>query len=236
MQLLISILLRETFGLTLTPVNKSQLVQMAGEILGSFWMLRFDEIIFALKSGINGDYGVVYGHINYQHVASWLNKYMDGRGKMISDIRDKDHERATSKHEAMEALKGIPSEFVEKIALKSESQPTTNRVTRPAKEIAKSIEDGEKLVAFEKYKKNMRPERMAELRDEAEANGWKRTMDAVNEALKHAASFTIRSLALKIRAGITEFTPSEMQAQKNNAKELETELKRLADADTKKGA
>jgi hypothetical protein len=230
-QALISLLLKKVFSLTLTPVNKTQLVQMAGEIQSSFWMLRFDEIVFALKSGINGDYGEVYGHINYQHVAKWLNKYIDGRGQMIENIRDKKHERATSPAEAIEYLKLIPSEHIEKIAIKAEEHPM--RVKTPTADVRKNLDDGAKLVFLEKHGTKMKLERLVELRDEAEVNGWKRTMDHVNTLLKKATSFTIKAIAKKIAAGITDFTPSELQAQKNYPKELEIELKLIADATEK---
>lgn len=90
-------LLRQIFALTLSPVNADQLTSMALQIRTNFWMLKFEEVMFAFNKGINGGYGKVFGNLSYIQLAEWLNIYLDDdRLKAIADIRMQEHQQAIS--------------------------------------------------------------------------------------------------------------------------------------------
>jgi hypothetical protein len=82
-------ILNELFSLTLSPCNANQLAFMATQLRSNFWMLRVEEIIYALNKGINGGYGKVFGHLNYIQIADWLNEYDAERTLAIQQMNDK---------------------------------------------------------------------------------------------------------------------------------------------------
>ena len=90
-------LLRQIFALTLSSVNAEQLMAMAVQIRTNFWMLKFEEVMFALNKGINGGYGKIFGNLSYVQLAEWLNIYLDeDRLRAVTDMRTKEHSQLTS--------------------------------------------------------------------------------------------------------------------------------------------
>jgi hypothetical protein len=90
-------LLGQIFALTLSPVNAEQLMAIAVQIRTNFWMLKFEEVIFALNKGINGGYGKIFGNLSYIHLAEWLNTYLDDdRLIAVTDMRIKEKALASS--------------------------------------------------------------------------------------------------------------------------------------------
>jgi len=90
-------LLRQIFALTLSSANAEQLMAMAVQIRTNFWMLKFEEVMFALNKGINGGYGKIFGNLSYVQLAEWLNTYLDeDRLRAITDMRTKEHSQLTS--------------------------------------------------------------------------------------------------------------------------------------------
>lgn len=53
----------------------NQLVMMAEEIVDAWWMLRLEEIAYALRQGAAGHYGAAYNKFDKQTVTEWLQKY-----------------------------------------------------------------------------------------------------------------------------------------------------------------
>lgn len=96
--LVILALLNEVFGLTNSPmVNMNS---MAVLVRKNFWMLRVEEIVFALNKGINGGYGKIFGHLSYVTISEWLNLYIDTDRAQTVDSRN-----AEKQGEGKEALK-----------------------------------------------------------------------------------------------------------------------------------
>jgi hypothetical protein len=90
-------ILRQIFELTLSPINADQLTAIAVQIRTNFWMLKFEEVMFALNKGINGGYGKIFGNLSYIHLAEWLNTYLDDdRLIAVTDMRIKEHSQLTS--------------------------------------------------------------------------------------------------------------------------------------------
>ena len=90
-------ILRQIFELTLSPINADQLTAMAVQIRTNFWMLKFEEVMFALTKGINGGYGKIFGNLSYVQLAEWLNTYLDeDRLRAVTDMRIKEHSQLTS--------------------------------------------------------------------------------------------------------------------------------------------
>lgn len=90
-------ILRQIFELTLSPINADQLTAMAVQIRTNFWMLKFEEVMFALTKGINGGYGKIFGNLSYVQLAEWLNIYLDeDRLRAVTDMRIKEHSQLTS--------------------------------------------------------------------------------------------------------------------------------------------
>ena len=90
-------LLGQIFAITISPVNAVQLMSIAVQIRTNFWMLKFEEVMFALNKGINGGYGKIFGNLSYIHLAEWLNTYLDDdRLKAVTDMRIKEHSQLTS--------------------------------------------------------------------------------------------------------------------------------------------
>lgn len=55
--------------------SPAQLVMMAEEIVDAWWMLRLEEVAYALRQGAAGVYGTAYGKFDKQTVTEWLKKY-----------------------------------------------------------------------------------------------------------------------------------------------------------------
>ena len=90
-------LLGQIFALTLSSANAEQLMAMAVQIRTNFWMLKFEEVMFALNKGINGGYGKIFGNLSYIHLAEWLNTYLDDdRLIAVTDMRIKEKALASS--------------------------------------------------------------------------------------------------------------------------------------------
>ena len=90
-------ILRQIFELTLSPINADQLTAIAVQIRTNFWMLKFEEVMFALNKGINGGYGKIFGNLSYVQLAEWLNTYLDeDRLRAVTDMRIKEHSQLTS--------------------------------------------------------------------------------------------------------------------------------------------
>ena len=90
-------LLRQIFALTLSSANAEQLMSMAVQIRTNFWMLKFEEVMFALNKGINGGYGKIFGNLSYVQLAEWLNTYLDeDRLRAVTDMRIKEKALASS--------------------------------------------------------------------------------------------------------------------------------------------
>ena len=90
-------ILRQIFELTLSPINADQLTAIAVQIRTNFWMLKFEEVMFALNKGINGGYGKIFGNLSYVQLAEWLNTYLDeDRLRAVTDMRIKEHSHLTS--------------------------------------------------------------------------------------------------------------------------------------------
>ena len=90
-------LLGQIFALTLSSANAEQLMAMAVQIRTNFWMLKFEEVMFALNKGINGGYGKIFGNLSYVQLAEWLNTYLDeDRLRAVTDMRTKEHSQLTS--------------------------------------------------------------------------------------------------------------------------------------------
>ena len=90
-------ILRQIFELTLSPINADQLTAIAVQIRTNFWMLKFEEVMFALNKGINGGYGRIFGNLSYVQLAEWLNIYLDeDRLRAVTDMRIKEHSQLTS--------------------------------------------------------------------------------------------------------------------------------------------
>ena len=90
-------LLGQIFALTLSPVNAEQLMAIAVQIRTNFWMLKFEEVMFALNKGINGGYGKIFGNLSYVQLAEWLNTYLDeDRLSAVTDMRIKENSQHTS--------------------------------------------------------------------------------------------------------------------------------------------
>ena len=90
-------LLGQIFALTLSSANAEQLMAMAVQIRTNFWMLKFEEVMFALNKGINGGYGKIFGNLSYVQLAEWLNIYLDeDRLRAVTDMRIKEHSQLTS--------------------------------------------------------------------------------------------------------------------------------------------
>ena len=90
-------ILRQIFELTLSPINADQLTAIAVQIRTNFWMLKFEEVMFALNKGINGGYGKIFGNLSYVQLAEWLNIYLDeDRLRAVTDMRIKEHSQLTS--------------------------------------------------------------------------------------------------------------------------------------------
>ena len=90
-------ILRQIFELTLSPINADQLTAIAVQIRTNFWMLKFEEVMFALNKGINGGYGKIFGNLSYIHLAEWLNTYLDDdRLIAVTDMRIKEKALASS--------------------------------------------------------------------------------------------------------------------------------------------
>ena len=90
-------LLRQIFALTLSSANAEQLMAMAVQIRTNFWMLKFEEVMFALNKGINGGYGKIFGNLSYVQLAEWLNTYLDeDRLIAVTDMRIKEKALASS--------------------------------------------------------------------------------------------------------------------------------------------
>lgn len=52
-----------------------QITQMAEEIVETWWMLRIDEVAYAIRQGVAGKYGAAYGKFDAETLATWLEKY-----------------------------------------------------------------------------------------------------------------------------------------------------------------
>ena len=90
-------ILRQIFELTLSPINADQLTAIAVQIRTNFWMLKFEEVMFALNKGINGGYGKIFGNLSYVQLAEWLNTYLDeDRLRAVTDMRIKEHSQVTN--------------------------------------------------------------------------------------------------------------------------------------------
>ena len=90
-------LLGQIFALTLSSANAEQLMSMAVQIRTNFWMLKFEEVMFALNKGINGGYGKIFGNLSYVQLAEWLNTYLDDdRLIAVTDMRIKEKALASS--------------------------------------------------------------------------------------------------------------------------------------------
>ena len=90
-------ILKQIFELTLSPINADQLTAIAVQIRTNFWMLKFEEVMFALNKGINGGYGKIFGNLSYVQLAEWLNTYLDeDRLRAVTDMRIKEHSQLTS--------------------------------------------------------------------------------------------------------------------------------------------
>lgn len=55
-----------------TPI---QISMMAEEIVENWWMLRLDEVAYALRQGAAGMYGTAYGKFDKQTLIEWLQTY-----------------------------------------------------------------------------------------------------------------------------------------------------------------
>ncbi|MCP1384856.1 hypothetical protein [Runella salmonicolor] len=52
-----------------------QISMMAEEIVENWWMLRLDEVAYALRQGAAGMYGTAYGKFDKQTLIEWLKTY-----------------------------------------------------------------------------------------------------------------------------------------------------------------
>ena len=55
-----------------TPI---QLSVMAEDVVETWWMLRLDEVAYAIRQGAAGAYGTPYGKFDKQTLATWLQTY-----------------------------------------------------------------------------------------------------------------------------------------------------------------
>lgn len=55
--------------------NSEQMASIAESVIEVWWMLRIDEVAYALRRGALGVYGTAYGKFDAQTVHEWLQKY-----------------------------------------------------------------------------------------------------------------------------------------------------------------
>lgn len=92
MDAVLIVALNEVFSLTNSPMM--DMSGMAAMIRSHerFRMLRFEEVLFALKKGINNGYGKIYGNLSYQHISEWIETYMDTDRAAAVDMRNQERQ------------------------------------------------------------------------------------------------------------------------------------------------
>lgn len=67
-------LLNELNSLIKSNLDRNDLTLYAYQVQNSFRNLKFDELIYSIKNGIEGRYGKIYGQFNYIVLNEWLEK------------------------------------------------------------------------------------------------------------------------------------------------------------------
>lgn len=91
--------------------SPNQLVMMAEEVVDTWWMLRLDEIAYALRQGAAGMYGTAYNKFDKQTVTEWLQRYdTDERMSQVewanAQIKKQLEEKKNEADEIAEVLRG----------------------------------------------------------------------------------------------------------------------------------
>lgn len=221
-------LLKEVFTLTLSPVTPDQLAAMAEEIRTSYYYLGFEEIILALKNGINGKYEKIYGHINYQHIASWMHGFERERVESIQNYRDNSHEAVTSRGNAIDYLASLPEESLKQIAVMSEKLSAEKTTELSKEEINHRLRDGERLVQFDKHKDKIQTFRVVEIMEEADENDWFRTWLSASRELDSRINIPVRDFIDRVYDLQDTSADDDMRFMERYKPELFIQLKPLA--------
>lgn len=119
---LLTKLLHNAFSLTATHFSPDQLAMMAAQIRTAFWMLRMEEIIYAINKGVNGQYGKVFGNLTYIHISEWINLYIaQERDTAIHQQRVNEQKEAQKDFSQWEGIDLAP--LIEKFNSKPENKP-----------------------------------------------------------------------------------------------------------------
>lgn len=77
-------LISEAAILTKTEVDPVTAGLVSQAIMQDYWMLRYDEIILALRCGAMGKYGKTsWGGFSFQTIMEWMDKYFIDRDEAI---------------------------------------------------------------------------------------------------------------------------------------------------------
>lgn len=168
--------------------NGVSVARIAKLLTDSFWMLRFDELVYVLKKGMNGGYGKIYGTIQYVELARWMNEYIDGEREIaeqayrdnrikeiVSETVDVDPEKAKEQSEKFSAF---VAEVVAKMKTK-EAPPVQDNRPAPTREFL----DDRQWTFFVSNKDLFPTDKLTELFEAANKSEFTKTAKSIEDEI-----------------------------------------------------
>jgi len=138
-------------------------------IVDNYWYFRYDELLYAIKKGLSGSYGKIYGQVNYTTMADWFNQYWDGeRAQTMEQIRIKKHSEAMKTKEVSAEVMYLDAMYKPKE--KSEEKHVSH--------------DERQLGLFQAFKQNYSAQQLKTQLQTATDNGWRLTSEAIAKEIE----------------------------------------------------
>lgn len=153
--------------------DQNTVASIAKMIQESFWMLRIDELNYVLNKGINGQYGKIYGKLQYVTLTEWISAYMEGeRAETIINEKTAANHRLNAKSD----LSDVPAEI---LYLDAKYKAPEKKEKEPVNE------DDRQWGYFIALKSTWNDTELQQALKIAESNGYEKTKEAIKSEIKN---------------------------------------------------
>jgi hypothetical protein len=236
MHIKLGLLLTDALAMLPHELGAPHMKLYAAQILADFHYLRFEEIAYVLRQGINGRYGRLYGKFVYTTLTEWISLYETGERAEYEKKR-----AAERQGQAAEGLKDFFDRNGEGLigvlqkmqdAAKRHEQGYGDFKPGDTKIPDQNYFDEQLLDAINKRGGESSDDELRMTLKYAEQGGYAKSADAIRELVAHRAHSEaqiqneIHSLAKRIIGGEKIVDAESLQLQANYPERLEAEIKR----------
>lgn len=185
--------IRETCVLSGTTLDADTISIFAEQLIINFPQYRFEEIVMALRNGVNGKYkadkqqSIIFGELKYTDLTNWINEYDAERERYFVDKRIK--ESAADKSNVREGFLNMPQHELEKLAnvfkLGEAKREVNNQTAYGGTRLRQQWDERESAIFLKALAAGLSDEQLNEYLYSVDDRGYVKTKQLILNEIEH---------------------------------------------------